>query len=315
MSCLATYFCNRRALRVWPQDARARRHEIIYVANDLSTWAGKINCRRTALSRRHYKSRRTISSRLKMSSERVITRAYKSPCGDLVLGSYGDKLCLCDWMTGSSCRNSVRQRLTRGLKTDFSDGTSDIIEKAATQFDEYFNGKRREFDIPLLFVGSDFQRKSLVWINANSFRTDCFIQIHCRKINYAAIRTSRSQCNRSKCVINFCALPQSDRVQWLAYGLRRRCWGKAISTRYRTQLIETHYYRMIADFNRHRLFWLQFNFFYRSQTSSRIIDRHFLDGRRQSDVDFFFSRHHFSPYDKPQRSIGFDKQQVVHYIG
>jgi len=64
-------------------------------------------------------------------------------------------------MTGSSCRNSVRQRLTRGLKTDFSDGTSDIIEKAATQFDEYFNGKRREFDIPLLFVGSDFQRK--VW--------------------------------------------------------------------------------------------------------------------------------------------------------
>ena len=36
-----------------------------------------------------------------------------------------------------------------------------IIEKAIKQLDEFFAGKRQEFDIPLLFVGTDFQKK--VW--------------------------------------------------------------------------------------------------------------------------------------------------------
>ena len=27
----------------------------------------------------------------------IRTQLYHSPCGDLILGSFGDKLCLCDW--------------------------------------------------------------------------------------------------------------------------------------------------------------------------------------------------------------------------
>ena len=40
-------------------------------------------------------------------------------------------------------------------------GTSEVIEKAARQLDEFFAGKRKEFDVPLLFVGTDFQKT--VW--------------------------------------------------------------------------------------------------------------------------------------------------------
>lgn len=92
--------------------------------------------------------------------ERIITRKYESPCGTLMLGSYGDRLCLCDWLTGRNS-NSVYNRLRRLLDADFAEGSSPVLERAAIQLDEYFAGKRQTFDLPLLFAGTDFQKK--VW--------------------------------------------------------------------------------------------------------------------------------------------------------
>ena len=85
---------------------------------------------------------------------------YRFPCGEMMLGSFDGRLCLCDWIDGRR-RASVDQRLQRILKTNYVEGSSDVIEKAKYQLDEYFLNKRREFDIPLLFVGTDFQKK--VW--------------------------------------------------------------------------------------------------------------------------------------------------------
>ena len=85
---------------------------------------------------------------------------YVFPCGTLILGSFDGKLCLCDWADGRR-RASVDQRLKRILNANYVEGSSDVIEKARQQLDEYFLSKRREFDIPLLFVGTDFQKK--VW--------------------------------------------------------------------------------------------------------------------------------------------------------
>lgn len=87
-------------------------------------------------------------------------RRYESLCGTLVLGSYGDKLCLCDWQVEKH-RDHVNRRLKRVLNAGFEEGTSDIIEKAMQQLDEFFAGTRREFEIPLLFAGTDFQKT--VW--------------------------------------------------------------------------------------------------------------------------------------------------------
>ncbi len=33
-----------------------------------------------------------------------------------------------------------------------------VIERAAAQLDEYFNGTRKSFDIPLKFIGTEFQQ-------------------------------------------------------------------------------------------------------------------------------------------------------------
>ncbi len=85
---------------------------------------------------------------------------YHSPCGKMILGSFDGKLCLSDWADGRR-RASVDQRLQRILNADYVEGSSDVIEKASHQLNEYFLNQRREFEIPLLFVGTDFQKK--VW--------------------------------------------------------------------------------------------------------------------------------------------------------
>ena len=92
--------------------------------------------------------------------ERIQVKAYQSPCGSLLLGSFEDKLCLCDW-AAEKHHESVRRRLQRILQAGFEEGTSDIIREAEIQLNEYFNRRRTVFDVPLLFVGTDFQKT--VW--------------------------------------------------------------------------------------------------------------------------------------------------------
>lgn len=98
---------------------------------------------------------------MKVKEKNILrTKRYESPCGVLILGSLGNKLCLCDWELGKR-REYVRQRLKRELRVEFEEGSSEVIEDAEMQLNEYFAGKRMKFDVPLTFTGTEFQKK--VW--------------------------------------------------------------------------------------------------------------------------------------------------------
>jgi len=58
-------------------------------------------------------------------------------------------------------RRAVDGRIKKGLDAEFVEQDDEILEKTRKQVDEYLNGNRKEFDIPLLMVGTDFQRR--VW--------------------------------------------------------------------------------------------------------------------------------------------------------
>lgn len=90
----------------------------------------------------------------------INTQTYHSLCGDLLLGSFEGKLCLCDWMAEEH-RQLADRRLERSLNAEMKDTPSEITAKAAKELDEYFAGGRKTFDLPLLFVGTEFQEK--VW--------------------------------------------------------------------------------------------------------------------------------------------------------
>lgn len=85
---------------------------------------------------------------------------YTSPCGELLLGAYNGRLCLCDWLMEKH-HERIMKRLHRSLRAKGIRATDPVLDEAARQLDEYFAGKRREFDIPLLPVGTDFQKH--VW--------------------------------------------------------------------------------------------------------------------------------------------------------
>ena len=86
--------------------------------------------------------------------------SYKSPIGELLLGSFEGKLCLAD-MKYRKMRTTIDARIQNGLKANYVEERSGVMEETIKQMEAYFAGERKAFDIPLLMVGSDFQKS--VW--------------------------------------------------------------------------------------------------------------------------------------------------------
>ena len=85
---------------------------------------------------------------------------YKSAIGELIIGSFEGKLCLMDYRY-SKQRNRVDARIQKGLSAEYVIKSDDIIEKTISQIDLYLRAEIKHIDIPLLMVGSDFQKS--VW--------------------------------------------------------------------------------------------------------------------------------------------------------
>jgi len=87
-------------------------------------------------------------------------KTYHSPVGEILLGSYDGKLCLADWKY-RRMRTSIDKRIQKGLKAEYVEQSSEVIEETIKQMKEYFSNERKKFDIPLLMVGTEFQQS--VW--------------------------------------------------------------------------------------------------------------------------------------------------------
>lgn len=97
---------------------------------------------------------------LRNMSNYITVQSYKSPVGELLVGVYEDKLCLCDWKYRKT-RGQVDERITSKLNAVYQEGDHPLIEETIIELKEYFVGKRQEFDLPLLMLGTDFQQQ--VW--------------------------------------------------------------------------------------------------------------------------------------------------------
>jgi len=106
----------------------------------------------------------------------------------MILGSSQKKLCLADWRYRKS-RNSIDERIRHGLNAEFLEEESIITREAHKQLLEYMDGERKVFDIPLLMVGSDFQKS--VWnelLNIPYGDTITYLELSNRLSNENAIR-------------------------------------------------------------------------------------------------------------------------------
>ena len=90
----------------------------------------------------------------------VNLHTYRSPLGELLLGSFEGSLCMCDWKYRKT-RKTINARVQQGLKAHFEERETEVISVAIQQLSEYLEGGRKEFALPLLMLGTEFQQS--VW--------------------------------------------------------------------------------------------------------------------------------------------------------
>ena len=81
---------------------------------------------------------------------------YKTKIGELILGSFDNKLCMLDFRY-RRMRTTVDSRIKKALNAEFFERNNNVLKETRKQIDEYLLGNRTEFDVPILMVGSDFQ--------------------------------------------------------------------------------------------------------------------------------------------------------------
>jgi AraC family transcriptional regulator, regulatory protein of adaptative response / methylated-DNA-[protein]-cysteine methyltransferase len=84
----------------------------------------------------------------------------QTPLGEMVAGATENGICLLEF-TDRKILQSEFNDLTRLLKTTLKDGENKHLKLLKKQLKEYFDGTRKEFSVPLVLEGSEFQKA--VW--------------------------------------------------------------------------------------------------------------------------------------------------------
>jgi len=81
----------------------------------------------------------------------------KTKIGELILGSFDNRLCMLDFRY-RKMRKTVDNRIKKGLEAEFIECDDEVLQNTAQQIGEYLGGERKEFDLPVLMVGTEFQK-------------------------------------------------------------------------------------------------------------------------------------------------------------
>ncbi len=118
----------------------------------------------------------------------IICSTYSSPLGELKLGDFCNQLVLCDW-TYRKMRTPIDKRIQSFFGAEFEYGESELIQNVIKQLSEYFEGKRKDFEIHIAFCGTPFQVE--VWKQLQSIpygTTSTYLQLSQKLGNEKAIR-------------------------------------------------------------------------------------------------------------------------------
>ena len=107
-----------------------------------------------------------------------------------------------NYVTGISFTNSFKGKVINADTIDLKLTNHPVIIECQKQLDEYFNGKRMEFALPIKFIGSDFQNG--VWrelLQIPYGRTISYLQLSKNINNVKAIRAVGTANGSNKIVI------------------------------------------------------------------------------------------------------------------
>jgi len=90
----------------------------------------------------------------------VISQTIKTPVGNMLAAATPKGLCLFEFMDVEERLSSQLAHLEKTFACKVESGTSPLLTQLKEELEGYFSGKRQQFDVPLDFKGTDFQRKS-----------------------------------------------------------------------------------------------------------------------------------------------------------
>jgi AraC family transcriptional regulator of adaptative response/methylated-DNA-[protein]-cysteine methyltransferase len=90
----------------------------------------------------------------------ITVTQFETPLGQMFAGATEEGICLLGFADEQKLDSEVKA-LPKKLKIDIVEGESKYFGPLKLQLTEYFEGKRKEFDLPLLLLGTDFQKE--VW--------------------------------------------------------------------------------------------------------------------------------------------------------
>lgn len=90
----------------------------------------------------------------------ITINRISTPLGPMMIGVTDQGLCLLEFTDRKMIETQI-DVLKRRMKSEMITGKHPMIDEVAKQLNEYFEGKRKNFDIPMVVPGTEFQQK--VW--------------------------------------------------------------------------------------------------------------------------------------------------------
>lgn len=90
----------------------------------------------------------------------IKTIKIETPLGEMVAGATAEGVCLLEFHDRKILSSEYKD-LSRLLESTFEEGENNHLKDLEKQLKEYFEGKRKEFTVPLLIPGRPFQQA--VW--------------------------------------------------------------------------------------------------------------------------------------------------------
>ena len=90
----------------------------------------------------------------------ITINRISTPLGPMMVGVTDEGLCLLEF-TDRKMLETQLTILKKKMGSEMITGKHPMIDRVANQLDEYFEGKRKDFELPLVVPGTEFQQK--VW--------------------------------------------------------------------------------------------------------------------------------------------------------
>jgi AraC family transcriptional regulator of adaptative response/methylated-DNA-[protein]-cysteine methyltransferase len=89
----------------------------------------------------------------------IKTAKINTPLGEMVAAASADGICLLEFTEGRTAAADY-ENLTFLFNTKVKRGSNKHIRMLRRQLKEYFKGKRKEFSLPLVIPGTEFQKEA-----------------------------------------------------------------------------------------------------------------------------------------------------------